>query len=184
MVKSNGEEIKNMKPLDPKIDEWEEKLSLAILLNIKNEWLKLTITTKHIKEQEILSTVKAVKRLKQKTSVRKVAFELVESQIDTTIPQPKVTSVKGNYDRAQTIEHFLKNELDRLPFEEINDEQSRITPIAGASIFLVEWDNSVKTRNTIGKLVVNNIHPNEIIPQPGVYKIQNMDYWFFAFITI
>lgn len=177
MVKSNGEEIKNMKPLDPKIDEWEKKLSLA-LTQYQERMAETDDNYEAYKGTRDIVNSKGGKATKTKTSVRKVAFELVESQIDTTIPQPKVTSVKGNYDRAQTIEHFLKNELDRLPIEEINDEQSRITPIAGASIFLVEWDNSVKTRNTIGKLVVNNIHPNEIIPQPGVYKIQNMDYWF------
>ncbi len=53
-----------------------------------------------------------------------------------------------------------------------------MTPIAGASLFLVEWDNSIKTRNTIGKLVVKNLSPSEIVPQPGVYKIQDMDYIF------
>lgn len=177
MANSSSDDIKKMAPLDPKIDEWEKKLSLA-LTQYQERMAETDDNYETYKGTRDIVNSGGGRANKKKTSVRKVAFELVESQIDTNIPQPKVTSVKGNYDRAQTIEHFLKNELDRLPFEEMNDEQSRITPIAGASIFLVEWDNSVKTRNTIGKLVVSNIHPNEVIPQPGVYKIQSMDYWF------
>jgi hypothetical protein len=162
---------------DPKIDAWEKKLRNAITyyqeqINENNDNYDAYRGTRPIYNS------KGQIANKQKTTVRKVTFELVESQIDVTIPQPKVTSVKGHINRAQTIEFFIKNELDRLPFEEINDEQERITKIIGSGLFLVEWDNSVKTRNTIGKLSVKNIHPNEIVPQPGVNKLGDMDYIF------
>ena len=172
-----NKEIKNVANVNPKIAEWEEKLAIAtqkyepILKEIEDNY-------EAYKGTRPIYSSDGKKATKKKTSVRKVTFELIESQIDTTIPQPKVTSIKGHINRAQTIEYYLKNELDRLPFEEINDEQSRMTPIAGASLFLVEWDNSIKTRNTIGKLVVKNLSPSEIVPQPGVYKIQDMDYIF------
>lgn len=167
----------DMKPLNSKIDMWEDKLNKAIqhyqpiLDDIEDNY-------EAYKGTRPIYDSKGRRANKQKTSVRKVTFELVEAQVDASIPQPKVTSVTGHTNRAQVIEHYLKNELDRLPFEEINDEQCRMTPIAGASLFLVEWDNSVKTRNTIGKLVVKNLHPSEIVPQPGVYKINDMDYIF------
>ena len=163
--------------VNDKIDKWEKKLRAAIpyyepiIQEIEDNYECYKGT------RDIYSS-KGKKSDKQKTSVRKVAFELVEAQVDSYIPQPKVTSIKGNEDRAQIIEHYLQNELVRLPFAEINDEQSRTTCIAGGSLFLVEWDNSVKTRNTIGKLVVKNLQPSEIVPQPGVYKIEDMDYIF------
>lgn len=160
-----------------KIDFWEKKLRNADVFyeqQIRNN----DDNYEAYKGTRDIYNSKGGKANKGKTTVRKVTFELVESQIDTTIPQPKVTSVKGMVDRAQTIEHFIKNELDRLPFEEMNDEQERTTKITGSSLFLVEWDNSVKTRNTIGKLKVSNIHPNEIVPQPGVDKMNDMDYVF------
>ena len=163
--------------VNDKIDKWEKKLRAAIpyyepvIQEIEDNYECYKGT------REIYNS-KGKKSDKQKTSVRKVAFELVEAQVDSYIPQPKVTSIKGNENRAQIIEHYLKNELVRLPFAEINDEQSRTTCIAGGSLFLVEWDNSVKTRNTIGKLVVKNLQPSEIVPQPGVYKIEDMDYIF------
>ena len=163
--------------VNDKIDKWEKKLRAAIpyyepiIQEIEDNY-------ECYKGTRDIYNSKGKKSDKQKTSVRKVAFELVEAQVDSYIPQPKVTSIKGNEDRAQIIEHYLQNELVRLPFAEINDEQSRTTCIAGGSLFLVEWDNSVKTRNTIGKLVVKNLQPSEIVPQPGVYKIEDMDYIF------
>lgn len=111
-------------------------------------------------------------------SVRKVTFELIESQVDVTIPMPKVISAQGNTDRAQMIEYVLKNKIDTIAFEEINDEQARITPIVGASIFMVEWDNNVRSTDSIGDLKVRNIHPRELIPQKGVFKLDDMDYCF------
>lgn len=160
-----------------KIDEWEKKLSKAIsaytpiLDEIKDNY-------EAYKGTRPIYNSKGTVSKKKKSSVRKVVFELVEAQVNTDIPQPKVTSVTGNYKRAQVIEHYLKNELDRLPMEKINDVQSRITSIGGSSIFLVEWDNSVKTRSTIGKLSIRNLSPTEIVPQPGVYEINKMDYIF------
>jgi len=166
-----------LEALNPKLDEWNKKLKNAVMYyqdridSVNDNYLVYEGT------KDIVNS-KGQKSNKSKSSVRKVAFELIESQIDTTIPQPKVTSITGNIDRAQTIEYYLKNEIDRLPIEEINDEQGRATPIAGGSFFLVEWDNSIKTRNTIGKLIITNVHPTEVIPQPGVFKLDKMDYWF------
>ena len=111
-------------------------------------------------------------------SVRKVVFELIESQTDLVVPMPKVTSLSGNENRAMTIEHYIMNEIDRLDFDKIADMQARTTPIAGASFFHVEWDNGVNTRNTVGKLKVSDLDPRCVIPQPGIVAINDMDYIF------
>ncbi len=169
--------VRETTTINNKIHEWEKKLSHA--LSYYQETLnKIDDNFEAYRGTRPIYGSNGKKAKKQTTSVRKVVFELIETQVDSTIPQPKVTSVKGNIERAQTIEHYLKNELDRLPMEKINDEQARMTSVAGSSIFLVEWDNSVKTRDTIGRLVVKNISPKEIVPQPGVYDIDKMDYIF------
>lgn len=170
-------DVKGTTTVNAKISEWEKKLSHA--LSYYQETLnEIDDNFAAYKGTRPIYGSNGKKAKKQTTSVRKVVFELIETQVDTSIPQPKVTSVRGNFERAQAIEHYLKNELDRLPMEKINDEQARMTSIAGSSIFLVEWDNSVKTRDTIGKLSVKNISPKEIVPQPGVYDIDKMDYIF------
>ena len=116
---------------------------------------------------------------KDATNVRNLAFELVESQISSIIPQPKVTAVSPqNQDNARSVEDKLRNELDRLPFEVLNDQQERTTFIQGGSIMLVEWDGSQTGHRAVGELSVRLIHPRQFIPQPGVAEVQEMDYFF------
>lgn len=116
---------------------------------------------------------------KKTSHVRNITFENIESQVSASIPKPKVTARRKEDEHlAEVIEHFLRNELDRLPFETMNDMAERTVPIQGGAAFLVEWDNSKRTHATVGEAVVELIHPKQFAPQPGVYTgIQDMD-WF------
>ena len=117
---------------------------------------------------------------KKKTShVRNITFENIESQVSSAIPQPKVTPRRKKDEHlANVIEHFLRNELDRLPFEAINDLAERTVPIQGGVGFLVEWDNTKRTSTTVGEVNVTLIHPKQFAPQPDVYtSIADMDYF-------
>ena len=117
-------------------------------------------------------------RKKGTPHVRNLCAELIESQVDSNIPQPKVTPRRKQDEwRAKLIEDMLRNELDRLPFETINDIQERTVPIQGGAAFLVEWDNQGGTHTSIGELTVSAVHPKQIVPQDGVYTgIEDMDY--------
>jgi len=117
--------------------------------------------------------------LKQTSHVRNIIFENVEAQVSSSIPQPKVTARRQRDEHlADIIEHFLRNELDRLPFEFMNDMAERTVPIQGGVGFLMEWDNSKRTHNTVGEVTVSVIHPKQFGPQPGIYSgIEDMD-WF------
>lgn len=116
---------------------------------------------------------------KRTSHVRNIIFENIESQVSSGIPQPKVTPRwKEDEHLANVIEHFLRNELDRLPFETINDMAERTVPIQGGVGFLIEWDNDRRTSSTVGEVTVSSIHPKQFAPQPGVYtSIEDMD-WF------
>lgn len=118
---------------------------------------------------------------KQGSVSRKMCFELIETQSDISIPMPRVISKRGNEDRAIMIENVIRTELDALNMEEIIDEQARLTPVCGGSIFLVEWDNSYRDSFGVGKLSLKNLHPSQVTPQPGVYKLDEMDYLFIEF---
>ena len=117
--------------------------------------------------------------LKKKTPhVRNIAAELIESQVNSNIPQPKVTARKQEDEgKAKLIEDMMRNELDRMPFEEINDLLERTVPIQGGAGLLVEWDNTERKHQTVGEISVTALHPKQIIPQAGVYSgIEDMDY--------
>lgn len=119
---------------------------------------------------------------KQGKIIRKVCFELIESQVDSNIPLPKVVSRKANKeDLAQKIEDVIKSEIDRLDTEEFNDTQERITPIAGGAVFYLEWDNSIKTSSSVGDITLQVLDSKQVIPQDGVYDLEEMDYVFLLF---
>ena len=111
--------------------------------------------------------------------IRNIVFENIESQVSSAIPSPKVTPRrKEDEGLADKIEHWLRCELDRLPFETINDQAERTVPIQGGVGFLVAWDNRKRTHDTVGEEEVAMLHPKQFAPQPGIYTgIQDMD-WF------
>ena len=114
---------------------------------------------------------------KSASCVRNIVSELIEAEAETTIPRPKVTARrKADEKKAELIEAFLVNELDRLPFETINDMDERTTPIQGGDFFLIEWDITKGGHSSDGELTVTLLHPKQVIPQCGVTDIKEMDY--------
>lgn len=128
--------------------------------------------------QKTLRPIVQGERKTQAVHVRNICAELIEAQTDSNIPQPKVTARRErDEDKAKLIEDMLRNELDRMPFEQFNDMMERTVPIQGGAAFLVEWDNTERTHYTIGELAVSALHPKQIIPQDGVYTgVEDMDY--------
>ena len=118
---------------------------------------------------------------KQGSVSRKMCFELTETQADIQIPMPRVISKRGVEERAIMIENVIRTLIDDMNMEEIVDEQARLTPVWGGSIFMVEWDNTYRDSFGVGRLSVKNLHPSQVIPQPGVYKLDEMDYLFITF---
>ena len=110
--------------------------------------------------------------------VRNICAELIESQIDSTIPQPKVTAMrKGDEWRAEIIENMLRSLMDKLPVELLNDMNERTVRIQGGSFYLSEWDESANAKG--GEIALSVPHPKMVIPQDGVFTdIEDMDYIF------
>ena len=115
----------------------------------------------------------------QASHVRNLAFEIVETQVDSNIPQPKVTAVREEDEAlAKTIEDLLRNLLDRLPMERINDEAERISPTQGGYALLLDWMNTAAGRGWMGALQLTLKHPRTFVPQDGIYQVAEMDYIF------
>ena len=127
---------------------------------------------------DVISPIVAGERKKNTPHRRNICAELIESQVDSNLPQPKVTARRPQDEmKAKLIEDMLRNELDRLPFEQLNDIMERTVPIQGGAAFLVEWDNNRRTHSTVGELTVSTLHPKQIIPQDGVFTgVEDMDY--------
>lgn len=112
--------------------------------------------------------------------VRNIIAELIEAQVDSTIPAPKVTAkYKKDEHLAKMIEDMLRNEIDRLPMEMLNDRQERCVPLQGGGLWLIEWDPDSSSHVTAGDVYVSALHPKQVIPQAGVWdNVEDMDYIF------
>ncbi len=120
------------------------------------------------------------------TQVRNITYELIESQISGYIPTPSVTPKmysEVNERCAKSIETLLKNKRNELPFEKLNDMDERFSPIYGGSVWLVEWDDSIITHNTVGDVKISCLSPTHFIGQPNIYEISDMEYCFIKFDT-
>lgn len=160
-----------------KLREWQERLGLSDTA-YKDEVERMDAREALYRgSRELKPLVDADKKggSKKSNHVRNIIFENVETQISSSIPQPKVTPIRQEDEHlADIIEHFLRNELDRLPFEQMNDMAERTVPIQGGVGFWVEWDES----DGHGDLRVSLVHPKQFAPQPGVYTgVDDMD-WF------
>ena len=118
--------------------------------------------------------------------VRNITYELIESQVTTYLPSsrvsPKMQSEK-NERNAKSIESLLANKRDELPFEKLNDLDERFAYIYGGSIWLVEWDESIRTHNTVGDVKITCLSPTHFLGQPNIYDINDMEYLFLTFET-
>ncbi len=122
------------------------------------------------------------KVIKEAINVRNIAYELIESQVDSSIPMPKVTPIhKEDAELATMLESMLQNEVRLLDLSELNDKQERTVPIQGGSFFHVEWDNTKGYHCNVGGLSVSERHPRCVIPQPGVTEVEDMDYIFVVY---
>ena len=112
-------------------------------------------------------------------NVRNIAYELIESQVDSSIPMPKVTALhEGDEGLALAIERALVNKVKLLNLAIINDQMERIVPVQGGDFFHVEWDNNLGFHSNYGDVNVKEMLPRQVIPQPGVSNIEDMDYIF------
>ena len=165
---------------DKKRDKWRSKLEQARIayagtLKEINKFQGIYEGTREVNGNP--NTNVAAKDLA--INVRNIALELIESQVDSSIPMPKVTALhEGDENLARSIERALTNKVKLLKLSIMNDQMERIVPVQGGDFFMVEWDNSMGFHSNYGDVNVKEIFPKQVIPQPGVSNIENMDYIF------
>ncbi len=120
------------------------------------------------------------------TTVRNITYEIIETQVNSDIPAPKVEAKRYSlhHDRNATgIERLCAKIRDELPFEELNDIDERYTYIYGGSVWFVEWDSTLTDGGEHGGVRIHCINPRDFIPQPNIYRVEDMEYCFLRFVT-
>lgn len=115
--------------------------------------------------------------------LRNLAGEIIESEVDSNVPLPKVSSYYKKYEQlAVLVEDMIRNKLDKWPSEELNDQLERTVPAQGGAFTLLEWDNTKKTHSYVGESILSFVHPKLITPQPGVTSsLEDMDSFILRF---
>ena len=164
-----------------KFDEWKDKYTKA-----KNAY---DTTLDRMRNQERLYNGDAFTRRSKNQgggessllseNVRNIIYELGETEVDSSIPMPKVTAVHPeDQEQAEIIEQMLENEIRLLHFKEMNDVSERITIVQGGDWYHAEWDSRKGTHCTVGGLEINERDPQTVIPQPGITDPNKLDYVF------
>ena len=169
-----------MKKTRNKLQVWQDRLSRARAeyqdtLNKMTEWNDYYNGTR-ISQNDPNGGRKATRK---SSNVRNMVYELIESQVDSTVPLPRVDAIhEEDKDLARNIEAVLRHEIHIQSLPELNDLQERTVPIEGGSFWLVEWDPAAGTHCSLGDVRVTELHPKQVIPQPGVTELERMDYVF------
>lgn len=113
------------------------------------------------------------------TNVRNIVYELIESQVDSSIPLPKIRAIHADDDElAKKMERFLENKVKSCGLTLINDAEERTVPIVGGDYYHIQWDQNRGLHSEVGDIKVSELHPKKVIPQSGVIDFDEMDYFF------
>ena len=113
------------------------------------------------------------------TNVRNIVYELIESQVDSSIPLPKIRAIHADDDElAKKMERFLENKVKSCGLTLINDAEERTVPVVGGDYYHIQWDQNRGLHSEVGDIKVSELHPKKVIPQSGVIDFDEMDYFF------
>lgn len=168
-----------MKKLKEKFDKWLELYRDAVSK-------RATIDARIKRRNELYDGVAqpidpktGLSSKKRADCKRNMCFELIETQINNSVPQPKVTPRDPDrLDLAIDTEGYLQMEMDRLCCEEENDNAERGVLKQGTGFYMVGWDETENTPITSGELFVRYYSLDKIYPQPGILNIHDAEYVF------
>lgn len=168
MKRQNAKDEKN-----EKLEKWQGRLASA------RSAYSTELNKMRQREKMYYGSHEITNGKKQATNVRNAVYELIESQVDTSVPQPKVTAIHAeDTELAKRIENALRNEIRRMSMTQLNDSAERTVPVQGGDFYHVEWNPAAGYHCTLGDVKVSLRHPRQVIPQPGIYRLEDMDYVF------
>lgn len=191
-VKAKVEEKQQEQQDQIKLQQWKEKLSTALTPHetfrakcATND--SLYHGTKEIRavgeDSLYMSSIYQDSDAGQTADARQVVnivFQLIESQIDVNMPVPAVSPREEEDDgeRRDMIEGKLTYMVENVEMRRMNTENERIAKKNGMAWFKVRFDPSFKAHSYVGRIDTKNPHPVNIITQPDVFRVSEMDYMF------
>lgn len=162
---------------DEKLRMWQERTERADT-EFNDERTKMDEREKIYRGKSSIDEIIDDDCVQETTCPWNIVYELIEAQVDSEIPAPKVTAMrKEEEDLARLIEDLCRNKLDEQPAELANDQLERTVPKQGAGLLHVEWDAAYEQGDRKGRSNISFVHPKNLCPQPGVTSdIEDMDW--------
>lgn len=111
--------------------------------------------------------------------LRKMAFEIVESLVDNSLPMPKIMPrYRTDLPLVNITENYLKFEADRILPRYENDKSERATYTDGTGWYKVWWDSLDNKHERSGNIKIDFCTVDRIYPQPGVTNYKQLEYIF------
>lgn len=112
-------------------------------------------------------------------AIRKLAFELVEEEVNANIPAPKMSPrYHADLTPINRTEELIKHEMDKMLSEEVNDKAEHHVLIDGTTWFKVGWNPFDNTHERSGNPIVTCCPVDTVFPQPGVENYKELEYIF------
>lgn len=108
-----------------------------------------------------------------------IVFEMIESQISNTVPEPMFTPfLVDDSQRALAATNYLSMAMKFTDGIAINDRAERGTLKNGYHFYLIEWDQSRKTNSGFGGLRLREFSASNVYVQPGITDFRDSEYVF------
>ena len=183
-IKGATKEAKEKKGNEAKLYKWKEKLEDAVsshstFRSKSNEWdIQYHDTTRETDTTTYMSN--KIKITEEEDSNVNITMQLIEASIDIAVPRPAVSAIESadGMDNRKMIEGMLTYMSEGADLQKIVSESERITKKNGMSVLKVIYNSDYNGRTYRGKIETTNPHPTNIIPQPNIAKVEDMDYIF------
>jgi hypothetical protein len=138
-----------------------------------SKWRKAYLGTLNALKQDGTESEKRSRQL------RKMAYEIIESKVDNSIPAPKMQPrYKSDLPLVNITENYLKFNANRILTKYNNDKSERATYVDGTGWYKVGWDSLSSSHERSGDLRIDFFTVDKIIPQPGVNDYKQLEYIF------
>lgn len=189
-IKGKVDEITAEQKQQAKLTEWQKKLETALsehnsFRSDASSWDAMYHGTKAVSDGSgrVYMSDRDNTTDRQNTAnarqVVNITFQLIESQIDPSIPLPAVDPIEVDDDeRRKMVEGTLTYMSTGTDLKRIVSENERIVKKNSLCVMKVGFNPDIKGHSFRGKIETTNPHPVNVIPQPGVYRVKDMDYLF------
>ena len=184
-IKGKAAELKEQNESDEFLLDWKNKLDEAMAVHSEfraksNNWDRQY----HDDDSNAFDTTDYMSRGSSNDEEVEgnvnITMQLIEGSIDIVVPKPAISAIEASdgQENRKMIEGMLTYMSEGSQLQKIVSENERITKKNGMSYLKVVYNPEFNGHTYQGKIETRNPHPTNIIPQPNVRKIEDMDYIF------